>query len=111
PKSKPLRSRSNAGDVDMALPSRELVLHFEAAGADRVVDLLPALRAHADPALWSATDEHLTPAAHALWFEVMRAPLRELLQRPPRSRAASRADHAMRRQAREPARVCTGSGP
>ena len=69
-----------AGDVDMALPSRVLVPRLEGSGADRVVDLLPALQAHRDPALWGASDGHLSPAGHALWYEVMREPLRELLQ-------------------------------
>jgi hypothetical protein len=72
------------GDVDMDLTSRELVpLIREAPEIDRVVDLLPPLRARADPELWGTRDTHLSPKGHEVWFEALRDPVRELLAAPP----------------------------
>jgi len=69
-----------AGDVDMDAASRELVARVAALPhVDRAVDLLPALRAHADPALWEPVDAHLSAAGYRVWFESVRGPLRELL--------------------------------
>ncbi len=69
-----------AGDVDMDLTTRELVPRLETApGPDRVVDLLPILRANPDPALWGPRDGHFSPLGHRTWFEAIRAPVRELL--------------------------------
>jgi hypothetical protein len=75
-----------AGDVDMDLTSRELVPRLsEAPEIDRVVDLLPPLRARADPELWGTRDAHLSPKGHGVWFEALRDPVRELLAAPPLS--------------------------
>ena len=69
-----------AGDIDMDLTSREFVPRLEAIAAiDRVVDLLPILRAHSDPAFWGERDGHFSPLGHAQWFEAIRAPVRALL--------------------------------
>lgn len=69
-----------AGDVDMDLATRELVPRLEAlAGVDRVVDLLPILRASPDPADWGERDGHFSPLGHQKWFESIRGPVRELL--------------------------------
>ena len=69
-----------AGDIDMDLIKREFVPRLEAIDAvDRVVDLLPILRANPDPAFWGERDAHLSPLGHAKWFEAIRAPVRELL--------------------------------
>jgi hypothetical protein len=69
-----------AGDVDMNLVSRELIPRLEAIGeVDRVLDLLPILRANPEPALWGERDAHFSPQGHAYWFEAIRAPVRELL--------------------------------
>ena len=71
-----------AGDVDMNLTSREFVPRLEAiAAVDRVVDLLPILRANPDPSLWGEGDTHFSPLGHAQWFEAIRAPVRDLLSR------------------------------
>jgi hypothetical protein len=68
------------GDLDMDLVSREFVPRLEALPqVDRVVDLLPPLRARADRELWGERDPHLSPQGHALWFAAIRAPARELL--------------------------------
>jgi hypothetical protein len=70
-----------AGDVDMDLASRELVPRLQAvAGAGRVVDLLPILRARPDPADWGERDAHFSPLGHQKWFEAIREPVRELLR-------------------------------
>ena len=72
------------GDVDMDLTSRELVPRLRAVPEiDRVVDLLPPLRARADPELWGTADAHLSPKGHEVWFEALRDPVRELLAAPP----------------------------
>ncbi len=69
-----------AGDLDMDLTSREFRPRLETSPEiDRVVDLLPPLRARADRVLWGERDTHLSPQGHALWFAEMREPARELL--------------------------------
>ncbi len=71
-----------AGDLDMDLTSREFVPRLEATPEiDRVVDLLPILRAHTDPANWGANDAHFSPLGHARLFDVIREPVRELLEK------------------------------
>ncbi|HTO68794.1 MAG TPA: hypothetical protein VMR31_02950 [Myxococcota bacterium] len=73
------------GDVDMDLASREFVPQLaRVPGVDRVVDLLPALRAARGEPVCGTRDTHLSPAGHAVWFEAIRAPARELLGLPAR---------------------------
>jgi lysophospholipase L1-like esterase len=68
------------GDLDMDLTSRELVPRLAALGeVQRVIDLLPILRANADPANWGVNDGHFSPQGHARVFEALREPVRELL--------------------------------
>jgi hypothetical protein len=69
-----------AGDLDMDLTTREFVPRLEQlAEVDRVVDLLPVLRANADPADWGANDGHFSPQGHARVFDALRESVRELL--------------------------------
>jgi hypothetical protein len=69
-----------AGDLDMDLTSREFVPRLEASPEiDRVVDLLPILRANTDPANWGEHDGHFSPVGHARVFDAIREPVRELL--------------------------------
>jgi hypothetical protein len=70
------------GDLDMDLTSREFVPRLEATPEiDRVIDLLPILRANTDPANWGANDGHFSPLGHARFFDAMREPVRELLEK------------------------------
>jgi hypothetical protein len=73
-----------AGDLDMNAPSEELVSRLGTVPEiDVAIDLLPALRAHADPALWEPVDQHLSAAAYRIWAETVSGPLRELLAEGP----------------------------
>ncbi len=68
------------GDLDMDQTSREFVPRLEAlAEVDRVIDLLPILRARTDPADWGPNDGHLSPQGHARVFDAIREPVRELM--------------------------------
>ncbi|MEX2206562.1 MAG: hypothetical protein WEF50_10085 [Myxococcota bacterium] len=70
-----------AGDLDMDLTSREFVPRLEASPEiDRVVDLLPILRANTDPADWGAHDGHFSPIGHTRVFDAIREPVRDLLR-------------------------------
>ncbi len=70
------------GDIDMSQTSRELMPRIQAiAEVDRVVDLLPILRANPDPAFWGEGDTHFSPLGHVQWFEAIRAPVQDLLGR------------------------------
>ncbi|HXX49152.1 MAG TPA: hypothetical protein VEN47_13060 [Myxococcota bacterium] len=73
-----------AGDVDMSMSSTEFVPQLQAIPEiDRVVDLLPAMRAKRDQPLTGKYDTHLSPDGHAVWFDAVREPVRELLAEPP----------------------------
>jgi len=68
------------GDIDMDMSSREFAPQLEAIPEiDRVVDLLPPLRAKRDQPLTGKYDTHLSPQGHAVWFDAVREPVRELL--------------------------------
>ncbi len=67
------------GDLDMDLTSRRVLPALLAIPGVHVLDLLPALRAQAGPGLWGALDAHFSSTGHALWFQVMRPPVRRLL--------------------------------
>jgi len=70
-----------AGDIDMDLTSREFVPLLEATPEiDRLVDLLPILRANTDPANWGPRDGHFSPLGHARFYDAIREPVRELLE-------------------------------
>jgi hypothetical protein len=70
-----------AGDLDMDLTSREFVPRLEAIPEiDRVIDLLPILRANPDPANWGTNDGHFSPLGHARLFDAIREPVRALLK-------------------------------
>jgi len=66
-----------AGDVDMDLTSSQLVPRIEAV--DRVVDLLPILRANPEPENWGERDARFSPRRHAAWFDAIRTPIGALL--------------------------------
>ena len=69
------------GDLDMDLTTREFVPRLEKLReVDRLIDLLPLLRANTDPANWGANDGHFSPQGHARVFDAIRAPVRELLE-------------------------------
>jgi len=68
------------GDIDMDLTSREFVPRLAAiAEIDRLVDLLPILRANTDPANWGERDGHFSPLGHARFYDAIREPVRALL--------------------------------
>ena len=72
-----------AGDIDMDMSSREFVPQLQAIPEiDRVVDLLPPMRAKRDQPLTGRYDTHLSPDGHAVWFEAVRGSVRELLAEP-----------------------------
>ena len=69
-----------AGDIDMDLTSREFVPRLAATPEiDRLVDLLPLLRANPDPANWGEGDGHFSPLGHARFYDAIREPVRALL--------------------------------
>lgn len=74
-----LRRAPGLADVDMDLPQKRFVPALADLEGVLVVDLLPALRAGAHAGLWGERDRHFTPAGHARWFEIVRAPVREAL--------------------------------
>jgi hypothetical protein len=85
PRGDSLRSRfpELGDDLDMNLVAERFVPRLAALpGVDQVVDLLPYLREHADADAWGRRDLHFSPAGHALWFEAIRAPVRERLATP-----------------------------
>jgi len=82
PKGESLASRFPAlrEDLDMDLVSQRFVPRISGlAGIDRVLDLLPFYREHADASDWDRRDRHFSAQGHALWFEAMRQPVEELL--------------------------------
>ena len=82
PRAESLGSRFPAlrEDLDMDLVSRRFVPRIsQLAGVDRVLDLLPYLREHADESDWDHRDRHFSAKGHALWFEAIRGPVEELL--------------------------------
>jgi hypothetical protein len=66
-------------DLNMDLTTTRVLPLLEKIPDIELVDLLPALRKHADRSLWGARDRHFSPEGHRLWFEIVRPYVRRLL--------------------------------
>jgi hypothetical protein len=68
-----------AGDLDMDLPSRRMSPRLRSLERVSYVDLLPGLRERAGPEHYGRNDSHFSGTGHELWFDLIRAPVLELL--------------------------------
>jgi hypothetical protein len=70
-------------DLDMDLVSHSFIPRVaDVPGVDRVVDLLPYLRAHAGKDAWGQRDPHFSSRGHELWFQAIRGAVENLLESP-----------------------------